>query len=139
MNVITAWYQVSERKGELIKSSADAYHLLLEPLFNPLQEEFYILPMVGQECIAEKVFLGGLNAATVDLKTLFRYLLNNYPNATGFLIAHNHPSGNVEPSDNDLLITKSIKEAALLLGYQFLDHIVFANTGYYSFSDKGEI
>jgi DNA repair protein RadC len=139
MNVVSAWYQVSEQKGELIKSSSDAYHKLLEPLFNPLQEEFYVLPMVGQECVAAKLFIGGLSASSVDLKTMFRYLLNNYPNATSFLIAHNHPSGCIDPSDNDLVITKSIKEAALLLGYQFLDHIVFSNTGYYSFADKNQI
>jgi len=139
MNVVSAWYQVSEQKGELIKSSSDAYHKVLEPLFNPLQEEFYVLPMVGQECVAEKLFVGGLNAATVDPKTLFRYLLNNYPNATSFLIAHNHPSGDINPSDNDREITRMLKKAAVLLGYQFMDHIVFANTGYYSFADKNEI
>lgn len=139
MNVVSAWYQVSERKGELIKSSSDAYHKVLEPLFNPLQEEFYVLPMVGQECVAEKLFVGGLGASTVDMKTLFRYLLSNYPNASSFLVAHNHPSGDVEPSSNDREITHGIHKAAVLLGYQFMDHIVFANTGYYSFADKGEI
>ena len=138
MNVVSAWYQVSEQKGELIRSSTDAYRLL-EPLFNPLQEEFYVLPMVGQECVAHRLFIGGVCASNVDLKSLFRFLLNNYPNATSFLIAHNHPSGCNDPSDNDLAITKSIKEAALLLGYQFLDHLVFSNKGYYSFADSNQL
>lgn len=139
MNVITAWYQVSERQGELIQSSTDVYTKVLEPLFNPLQEELYILPMVGQECVAERVFVGGLASSIVDLKTIFLYLLNNYPNANSFLVAHNHPSGNVEPSENDKVLTKSLQEAALLLGYQFMDHIIFSNKGYYSFRDRGEI
>jgi len=138
MNVVTATYQVSEKKGHRVVSSQDVYGLL-KLLFNPLQEELYLLPVVGNETIPEKLFVGGLGAANVDPKLIFHKLLTSYPNCSNFVLAHNHPSGNVEPSHEDIVLTKNIKEVARLFGYHLLDHIIFANTGYYSFADKGEI
>jgi len=138
MNVVTATYTVAEKKGHPVMSSQDAYQLL-KPLFNPLQEEFYMLPVVGNECVAEKLFIGGLGAANVDFRVIFHKLLTQYPNCSSFLMAHNHPSGVLEPSNEDRFLTKQIKDAAELLGYQFLDHIIFANTGYHSFTDQGEL
>jgi len=138
MNVVTATYTVAEKPGHRVMSSQDAYELL-KPLFNPLQEEFYLLPVVGNECIAEKLFIGGIGAANVDFRVIFHKLLTQYPNCCNFLLAHNHPSGVLDPSPEDKLLTKNIKEVAKLFGYHFLDHIIFANTGYYSFTDQVQL
>jgi len=138
MNVVKVTYKVSEKPGHRVISSHDAYELL-KPLFNPLQEEFYLLPVVGQETIPEKLFVGGLGAANVDMKLIFHKLLTNYPNCGSFVIAHNHPSGQLEPSQEDRLLTKNTKEVAKLFGYHLLDHIIFANTGYHSFADEAEL
>ena len=138
MNFVKITYRVSEKKGHLVTKSSDVY-ALLKPHFNPTQEEFYIIPMVGQECVIEKLFTGGLDTAYIDLKTIFSRLLTEFPNCTSLLVAHNHPSGNVEPSDNDIRLTGQIKEATKLLGYHFLDSMVFSNKTYYSFADEGKL
>jgi len=55
------------------------------------------------------------------------------------IVAHNHPSGNLEPSQEDRDITYRLQEAGMLLGIELLDHVVFSHKGYYSFLEEGEI
>lgn len=57
--------------------------------------------------------------------------------ASGLIVAHNHPSGNLNPSESDTIITQKIKEAGNLLDVQLLDHLIIANDDYYSFADNG--
>jgi DNA repair protein RadC len=64
---------------------------------------------------------------SVALKTL----------ATGLILAHNHPSGNLKPSEADKQITSKIKQAAKLLDIELMDHIIISSEGYYSFADDG--
>ena len=134
MNIVELKYKVKERPGNPFAGPDDVYHAL-KPYFNPIQEELFIVPTVAQECIVEKVFVGGLDESTIDLRTIFHKLLVQYPNCNAFLIAHNHPSGDVEPSYNDLYVTRKVKEAAKLLGYHFLDHLIFSNKAYYSLKE----
>ena len=136
MNVIQASYEVREVEGVNFTNPRDIYSKLKEQ-FNPLQEEFFIIPTINQECLIEKLFTGGLDASNVDPRTMFHKLLTEYPNCRAFLVAHNHPSGNNEPSGADKLVTIKIKEACKIMDYTLLDHIVFSNTGYYSFNDQG--
>jgi len=138
MNIVKAEYQVEEIQGFKVYKAQDVYDVLKEH-FNPLQEEFYLLPVVAQEFCIERLFVGGLTASSTDLKTLFHLLLTKYPNAPAFIIAHNHPSGLCDPSGADKEVTKQIKEASELLGYSMLDHLIFSNRGYYSFHNEGEI
>ena len=134
MNVVELKYRVKEKSGHPFNSPKDVFDTLKRN-FNPIQEEFFLLPTVGQEFAVEKIFVGGLDQSTIDLRIIFHKLLVQYPNARAFLIAHNHPSGNIEASREDTIVTTKIREAADLLGYCLLDHIVFSNTGYYSFKD----
>lgn len=134
MNIVEVKYRVREQRGHPFFGPKDVFDTLKRN-FNPIQEEFFLLPTVGQEFAVEKIFVGGLDASTIDLRTIFHKLLTQYPNARAFLIAHNHPSGNTEASREDTIITTKIREAANLLGYTLTDHIVFSNTGYYSFKD----
>jgi DNA repair protein RadC len=136
VNIVELKYKVREKSGHPFSGPEDLF-AVLQGQYNPIQEEFFLLPSVGQEFALEKLFVGGVDCSTVDLRTVFHKLLSKYPNCRAFFVAHNHPSGDVEPSDNDMQLTKHIKEAAKLLGYCLLDHIVFSNKGYYSFSDQG--
>ena len=138
MNVVKISYKVAEKKGYAFHNCYDVYQVL-KKRFNPLQEEFYLLPTIGQQFAVEKMFVGALDASNCDPKLLFHKLLTKYPNCGCFLIAHNHPSGNTEPSGPDIDITERLRKASDLLGYQLLDHIIFSNQGYYSFKDKGRL
>ena len=58
-------------------------------------------------------------------------------NASSIIIAHNHPSGNLTPSESDVALTKKMKEAGVLLDLPVLDHLILTSEGYYSFADEG--
>jgi DNA repair protein RadC len=78
---------------------------------------------------------GGVAGVSVDLKVLFQAALLS--NSTSIIVAHNHPSGNLTPSEQDKNITKRIKEAALLLDLRLNDHIILTANSYFSFSEEG--
>ena len=59
--------------------------------------------------------------------------------ATAIIVCHNHPSGNLEPSDEDTAVTGQLKEAGEILGIKLLDHVIFAVSGYYSFLEAGAL
>ena len=77
---------------------------------------------------------GGINQSVVDLRILFKNALEHL--ATGIIIAHNHPSGNLKPSSEDLKITKQIAEAGKILNIQLLDHLIITQNSYLSFADE---
>ena len=60
-------------------------------------------------------------------------------NSVAIILAHNHPSGNLKPSRQDMEITKQVKDAAQIMRIKILDHIILTDTGYYSFADEGEL
>ena len=138
MNIVEISYKARKRRGYGFHNSHDVYQVLKKH-FNPLQEEFYLLPSIGQQFVMEKMFVGTLDTSTPDPKLIFHKLLIKYPNCRCFMVAHNHPSGNNEPSGPDIDITERIRKASELLGYQLLDHIIFSNQGYYSFNDEGKM
>jgi DNA repair protein RadC len=71
----------------------------------------------------------------VDIKLIAKYAIDCL--ASGVILAHNHPSGNLKPSNEDLAITKRIKEGLKTLDIQVLDHIILTSDGYLSFGDEG--
>ena len=78
---------------------------------------------------------GGIAGTVTDPKLIFAAALK--AGASGFLICHNHPSGNLTPSESDLLLTKKLKEGGRLLEVQLLDHIIITSESYFSFADEG--
>ncbi|MBK7134479.1 MAG: JAB domain-containing protein [Bacteroidales bacterium] len=82
---------------------------------------------------------GGLSGTVTDVRLIFQYAIK--ANASGIIVAHNHPSGNANPSESDLKITNKIKEAGNLLDIQLLDHIILTPERdlYRSFADEGQI
>ncbi len=82
--------------------------------------------------------IGGTSGTVIDAKTVFQYALK--ANASSIILAHNHPSGNLKPSDQDLAITRKIKDGGKLLDISLLDHLIIsAYDGYYSMADEGDL
>jgi DNA repair protein RadC len=82
-----------------------------------------------------KMSIGGINATVVDRRIIFETALKCH--ASQIIITHNHPSGNLKPSEPDKKITKAIIEAGVLLEIKVLDHIILSSDGFYSFGDNG--
>lgn len=104
------------------------------------QEHFCVLALNGNNRVTGYKVLasGGMSFANIDQKLLFRAALAL--GGTALIVAHNHPSGNPKPSPEDIAITKTIKEAAELLDFKLLDHIILGECeGFYSFADEGRL
>jgi DNA repair protein RadC len=80
---------------------------------------------------------GGTTGTVIDAGPLFKLAL--LENAKGIILCHNHPSGNLNPSESDLSITRKLKQAGNLLEIQIMDHLIITSTGYYSMGDSGVI
>ena len=85
----------------------------------------------------ERISSGGVAGTVVDVKIILKNALQKL--ASGIILAHNHPSGNLQPSDADISVTKKLKEAAKLMEMHILDHIIVGEADYYSFADNGII
>lgn len=124
-------------KREAITASRDAYELLL-PLFEDLKhEEFWILLLnrANKVIRKEKISAGGVAGTVVDNKMLFKTAIESL--ASSIILAHNHPSGNLKPSQQDIALTRTIKQAAQLFDINLFDHLIVTEHGYYSFADEG--
>ncbi|WHF52257.1 DNA repair protein RadC [Chryseobacterium gotjawalense] len=119
-----------------ISSSNESYKVLLPYLSDLHTEEFWAIYLNQNNRIVGKGRLssGGINQSVVDIRILFKIAFEHL--ATGIVIAHNHPSGNLKPSSEDLRITKQIAEAGKILNIQLLDHLIIAQNSYLSFADE---
>jgi DNA repair protein RadC len=134
------------RKGEIlncqIKQSSDATELFRQiwdvdtlPICESMIAIF--LNRVNNTIGWLKVSQGGLSGTVVDVRLILATALNCL--ASGIILAHNHPSGNVRPSEADIQMTKKVNEAAKLMDMQVLDHIILTEESYFSFADEGII
>ncbi len=78
---------------------------------------------------------GGISGTVTDVRIILQAALKS--NASGLIICHNHPSGNLNPSESDTKITQKIKEAGNVMDIQLLDHLIINDEDYYSFADNG--
>lgn len=110
---------------------------LLSPYLSDLPtEEFWAVFLNQSNQVIHKTQLtkGGISESVVDMRVLFRIAFEHF--ATGIIIAHNHPSGNLKPSNSDIQITQGIKKAGNLLQIQLMDHVIIANNTFFSFADE---
>lgn len=124
-------------KREGITCSKDAYEILL-PLFEDLKhEEFWVLLLNRANKVVrkEKISTGGVAGTIVDNKIILKLAIETL--ASGMVLAHNHPSGNLKPSQADINLTRQIKQAAQLVDVSLVDHLIVTGHGYYSFADEG--
>ena len=125
-----------------ISHSKDAYQVLLESWDDTKIELLEQLKVMFTNR-ANKVLgifelsTGGVSGTVADPKLIFAAALKVA--ASGLILSHNHPSGNLQPSQVDIDLTRKIKEAGKLLEIQLLDHIILTTEGYYSFADEGLI
>ena len=84
-----------------------------------------------------KISQGGTAGTVVDIKIIAKYAVDSL--STSVIICHNHPSGNKQPSDADLNITRKIKDALLLLDIKLIDHIIITENDFFSFADNGNL
>ena len=111
---------------------------IMQPIIGELpHEEFWIIYVNNSNNIISKSQLskGGITATLVDVRLIFKNALEI--GATGIVLCHNHPSGNLKASEADIKITKKIKLAAESLDITILDHVIIAEHGYLSFADEG--
>ena len=126
-----------------IKSSTEAFKLFNDTWdHDSLEyvEEFKILLLNRANAVLGLLPLskGGISGTVTDLRVLFQAAIK--ANASGIVAAHNHPSGNLNPSESDLKLTRKIKEAGTMLDIQLLDHLILTADGnYYSFADNGNL
>ncbi|MGE8553497.1 MAG: RadC family protein [Chryseobacterium jejuense] len=143
ISIITALEIGRRRAGQeipeksLIGNSYDAYSILKNPLSDLRTEEFWAIFLNNSNKVihTSQLTQGGISQSIVDVRVLFKTALEHF--STGVIIAHNHPSGSLKPSKEDINITQKIKEAGKVLSIQLLDHIIVTQDSYFSFSDAG--
>lgn len=124
---------------ESITTSRQAFNLLHPILADLPHEEFWLIFLNRANKVIKKhpVSKGGVAGTVVDAKMIFKPALENL--ASSVILCHNHPSGNRTPSQEDIALTRKIKEAGRALDISIHDHIIIANDTYYSFADEGLI
>lgn len=120
-----------------IKSSRDAFECLAPYLADLGHEEFVILLLNRNNMVtsSERISSGGMAGTVVDPKMIFKRALDR--KASSIILGHNHPSGNLKPSTQDIKLTKNLVASGHLLDLPILDHLIVTETGYYSFADEG--
>jgi len=138
---IVACFELGKRllrnkKADLILSPNDVFARLGD-LKDRKKEYFCIfyLDSRNQEIKREVISVGSLNANLVHPREVFEPAVKNL--AAQVILAHNHPSGNTEPSEEDIILTKRLVEAGKILGIEVLDHVIVARKGFLSFKEKG--
>lgn len=130
--------QLSESMEQKIVASSKRAADILFPLLSDLQHEKFVILCLGRNnklLHTEFVSSGGVTGTVVDPKIIFRIALQYF--TSNIIIAHNHPSGNINPSKADKQVTEKIKAGALLLEMTLADHIIIADNKYFSFADNG--
>jgi DNA repair protein RadC len=127
---------VAEEKSQ-IKCSKDVFDIISPMLSDLIHEEFWILFLNRSNKILGKMKLsqGGVSGTVTDVRIVLKKAIEYL--ASGIIVSHNHPSGNLNPSESDTKITQKIKEAGILMDIQLLDHIIISDKDYYSFADNG--
>jgi len=130
------------REGEALQrphiaSSRDAAGLMLPHLSDLRHEEFHVLLLSRSNRVIRRFALskGGVAGTVVDPKVVFKEALDHL--ASGMILFHNHPSGNLKPSAEDIRLTKRLRDAGQLMEIKVLDHILVAGNRWFSFADEG--
>ena len=124
---------------DIIRSSREVYDLLFPLLADLPHEELWALFLNRSQRIIDKQKLsqGGIAETSFDMKLLLKHAINAL--ASGIILCHNHPSGNLRPSHADDQLTRHVAQAVKLMDMQLLDHVIIADNRYYSYSDEGKL
>ena len=122
-----------------IRSAAQVYEYFYPMMRDLPVEECHVLLLNQSSAVIDsvRIGMGGLTETVVDVRLILREAL--LKRATSLILCHNHPSGNLRPSTHDDHLTRQVREAARLLNIALIDHIIFADGGYYSYADEGKL
>lgn len=129
----------SERIVQQISSSKAAYEVIKAKLQDLPHEEFWVMFLSRNNKVLDTQMIGrgGISGTVADVRVILKMALENL--ASGIILAHNHPSGNLSPSNADMSLTHKVKESAKLMDIAVLDHLIVTDISYYSFADNGKI
>jgi DNA repair protein RadC len=125
------------RQKKKIESSRDVFEYFIQSLGDLAHEEFWLMNLNrnNQVLSLRKISEGGWHSTIVDPKKVFARALEE--KASAIIVAHNHPSGNLQPSQEDRKITQKLRRCGIDLELPVLDHLIIASHGYFSFADEG--
>ena len=126
----------TEEKKIKIGSSKNAYEAINGVLSDLPHEEFWVLYLNRKNEVIKKEHIskGGVSGTIADEKIIFKHAINHL--ASAVILCHNHPSGNLKPSEADIKLTKNLKKIGNLIGTPVVDHIIVGNNNYFSFADE---
>lgn len=129
--------EFSESKKTQIKNSIDVYEYLASSFKDLNHEEFWIVILNRANIITSRHLIskGGQAGTIADPRIIFNIALENH--AASLILAHNHPSGNLKPSNADLELTRKLRSAGQFLDIPVLDHLIITDSGFLSFADEG--
>ncbi|MEF2244238.1 RadC family protein [Paenibacillus sp. IITD108] len=120
-----------------IKSPTDV-HKLMAPIFTDLNKEHFVCMFLNTKNMVlgwETIAIGSLNACIVHPREVFRPAIKR--SSASIICVHNHPSGNPEPSEEDIVITKRLLDTGNTIGISVLDHVIIGNPSYVSLKERG--
>ncbi|MBR8535006.1 DNA repair protein RadC [Carboxylicivirga sediminis] len=122
-----------------ISCSKDVSNIFQPILGDIHHEEFWVLMLnrSNQVIAKNKVSQGGLSGTVIDVRLILKSAIDHL--ASSIVLCHNHPSGNVQPSDADTKVTKKMSEAGRIMDIPVLDHIIVTDGSYFSYADEGMI
>ena len=125
--------------GQKIESAKDVFKLLKNDLGNKKKEHFKVLSLDSRNKLIsiDNVSVGTINTNLVHPREVFKTAIQHL--AVSIILVHNHPSGDTEPSEADIEITKRLIESGKIMGIDILDHIIITKNKFFSFKDKGLI
>ncbi|WP_028981864.1 RadC family protein [Sporocytophaga myxococcoides] len=131
--------EAGQNKREKITCASDAFDLMKPHLLDLQHEEFWIILLNRSNDVIKKVFIssGGVAGTVADPKMIYKHALEHL--ASAIILVHNHPSGNLKPSEADISLTRKLKQAGSFLEIPVLDHLIFTDHEYYSFADEDKL
>lgn len=143
---IVAALELGRRRNALEKGSSpnichssDVFSIMQPLLSDITHEEVWILLLNQSNKVIKKeqVSRGGISSSIIDTRIILKSAIES--SASGIILCHNHPSGNIIPSKNDDLITEKLSNACQIMDLRLLDHIIIGAKSYYSYKDEGRI
>jgi DNA repair protein RadC len=126
----------NKRKNKTLTSAKEVYEALRKKIGGLKKENFVVVSLDTRNKIiaVDTVFVGTLNSSLVHPREIFETAIRRH--AAGIVVAHNHPSGDPEPSDEDIKVTKLLTEAAKVMGIEMPDHLIIGEGKYFTFRDN---
>ncbi len=125
------------REKPIIRTSRDSFDFIYPEIADLKHEEFFVLYLNRRNQVigSKNISSGGVTGTVADTKIILKHALELL--ASSIVAVHNHPSGNLQPSESDKKLTQNIKAAALLMDIALIDHLIIGDKNYLSFADEG--